>query len=120
MKRPKNLNLKNATKLELMSYGRRIAYLKRCISVIGLLKQYESDTSVRCRVFEKHIEPIMCISYQTFNSMLNEINPEKQLIEIDEKIKLLKKPSVEKVDKTHSIPQHVQIIDRVVPVDGGW
>jgi len=82
------------TKLELMSYGRRKTYLNRCICVVKLLDEYETDTSVRCRVFEKYIKPIMNISYVTLNNMLNEPNPQKQILEIDEKIKSMKKPPI--------------------------
>jgi hypothetical protein len=88
--------------------------------VIKLIEEYESETSIRCRVFEKYIQPIMCCSYVTFNNMLNEPNPQKQIVEIEKKINLLKNPPIQKVDETHSMPQRVQIVERVVPADGGW
>jgi len=65
-----------------MKRGRRIAYLKRCIVAHELLERHETDTSVRCRVFEKHIQSVLNCSYQTFNNMLNVRSPKKQLAEI--------------------------------------
>lgn len=73
-----------------MKLGRRAAYLRKCILVIDLLDKHEDDTSVRCRVFNKYIKPVALISYTTFNNMLNEPNPRKQLEEIELQIKNLK------------------------------
>lgn len=66
-----------------MQLGRRAAYLRKCILVQELLLQYENETSVRKRVFELHIRPVVFCSYQQFNNMLNECNPEKELHEIE-------------------------------------
>ncbi len=77
-------------KLKKMELGRRAAYLKRCIVVIDLLEEHESDTSIRKRVFEKHIQPVARCSYATFNNMLNEPNPRKQLASIEQDILKLK------------------------------
>lgn len=65
-----------------MRLGRRAAYLRRCIEVIELLTRHENATTVRCRVFEQHIRPVIRCSYTTFNNMLNEPNPQRQLDEI--------------------------------------
>jgi hypothetical protein len=72
-----------------MKLGRRAAYLKRCIRVIELLAQYENNATIRYRIFEKHIQPEMGCSYATFNNMLNEPNPHKQLEEIENQIQSL-------------------------------
>ncbi len=72
-----------------MQLGRRAAYLKRCIAVLELLEAYETDTSIRKRVFQKHIKPVIGGSYTTFNNMLNEHNPYKQLEDIEQKMKKL-------------------------------
>lgn len=109
MARKKKITPETKLKLELMSYGRRICYLKRCISMLKLIEKYENDTSVRIRVFEKHIQPIMGCSYVTFNNMLNEPNPEKQITEITNKIELLKNPPITK-----------PIVEKVLVYDGGW
>lgn len=69
-----------------MKLGRRAAYLRRCIRCIELLEEYETDTSVRIRIFEKYIQPAMQCSYQTFNNMLNESNPRKQLEAIEKEL----------------------------------
>ena len=76
------------TKLEKMALGRRAAYLRRCVRVAELISVYENECTVRKRVFEKHIQPEMRCSYATFNNMLNESNPAKELAEIEEKLKL--------------------------------
>lgn len=76
-------------KLRKMQLGRRAAYLRRCIRVNELLMQHETDMSVRRRVFEKHIRPELRCSYATFNNMLNESNPQKQLEEIEKELKTL-------------------------------
>lgn len=72
-----------------MQLGRRAAYLKRCITVLQLLEQHETDTSIRKRVWKKHIQPVIGGSYTTFNNMLNEPNPYKQLDEIKEEMNSL-------------------------------
>ena len=73
--------------IQKMQLGRRSAYLKKCVIVLDLLEQYETDTSIRKRIFEKHIQPVVGCSYATFNNMLNEPNPRKQLAEIELKLK---------------------------------
>lgn len=74
-------------RLEKMSLGRRAAYLRRCIQVIELVEKHENDATIRCRIFDKHIKPVMHCSYVTFNNMLNEPNPRMQLEAIHLKIK---------------------------------
>jgi hypothetical protein len=73
-------------RLEKMALGRRAAYLRRCIQVIELVEKHETPLTVRCRVFEAHIKPVMNCSYVTFNNMLNEKNPRKELESIENKI----------------------------------
>lgn len=73
-------------KLEKMRLGRKKNYLKKCIIVIDLLAQHENTTTIRKRVFEEHIKPIIFCSYVQFNNMLNEPNPHKQIEEIEAKI----------------------------------
>lgn len=75
------------TRFEKMALGRRAAYLRRCVRVAELVEQYETDCTIRRRVFEKHIQPEMHISYTTFNNMLNEPNPRRELAEIELKLK---------------------------------
>jgi hypothetical protein len=67
-----------------MKQGRRIAYLKRCIKAQELVEQYEGGASVRLRVFEKCIKPVLNCSYQSFNKMLGVSNPKKQIEQIKE------------------------------------
>jgi hypothetical protein len=74
-------------RLEKMALGRRAAYLRRCIQVIELLEKHETPETVRCRIFEKYIKPVMNCSYVTFNNMLNEQNPRKELESIENKMK---------------------------------
>ena len=74
------------TRLERMRLGRRAAYLRRCILCAELLDKYENQTSVRKRVFDIHIRPILRCSYTTFNNMLNELDPHKQLESIENKL----------------------------------
>lgn len=71
-------------KIEKMKLGRRRAYLRKCILAQELMSTYENQTSVRSRVFEEYIEPVLLCSYQQYNNMLNEINPQKELQEIEE------------------------------------
>lgn len=59
-------------KFEKMRLGRRKAYLEKCIKVVELLAQHENETTVRKRIFEQHIKPIVFCSYVQFNNMLNE------------------------------------------------
>ena len=68
-----------STLIRKMQIGRRIAYLNRCLEAVALLGKFENDTSIRRRVFDKHIQPVIRCSYTTFNNMLNEPNPQKQL-----------------------------------------
>jgi len=82
------MNNRHKLKLKL---GRRAAYLRKCIRVNDLLNQYESSTSIRVRVFMEYIKPVVPVSYTTFNNMLNESNPVKQLESIEEEIKKLSK-----------------------------
>jgi len=72
-----------------MQLGRRTEYLKRCIRVNELLSEHESATSVRKRVFALYIKPQVHCSYTTFNNMLNEPNPQRQLDAIHEQLKEL-------------------------------
>lgn len=73
-------------KLKRMALGRRAAYLRRCIQVAELLTLYETDCSVRKRIFYKHIKPVMRCSYTAFNNMLNVPNPAKELDEIESQL----------------------------------
>lgn len=75
------------TQLEKMRLGRRAAYLRRCVRVAELIEQHETDCTIRRRVFEKYIQPEMKCSYTTFNNMINEANPAKELAEIELKLK---------------------------------
>lgn len=67
-------------KSEAMKTGRKLAYLRKCQLAQELLLQYETETSVRKRVFENHIKQVLnnC-SYVAFNNMLNVVNPKKQI-----------------------------------------
>lgn len=67
-------------KSEAMQIGRKLAYLRKCQTAQELLLQYETDKSIRKRVFEDHIKPVLnnC-SYATFNNMLNVVNPKEQI-----------------------------------------
>lgn len=69
-----------------LQLGRRMAYLKRCVIIIDLLKKHENDTSVRKLIFEKHIKPVVGMSYASFNRMLNERNPSLQIQKIKEEL----------------------------------
>lgn len=66
-------------KSEAMARGRRLAYLRRCLTAQELLQEHEAETSVRKRVFEQNIRPILKCSYATFNNMLNVVNPKKEI-----------------------------------------
>lgn len=76
-------------KLSKMALGRRKAYLRRCIQVQELLEKHETRYTVRKRIFEDFIQPVMNCSYVTFNNMLNEKNPELELQIIEQKMKEL-------------------------------
>ena len=78
-----------------MKLGKRAAYLKKCIVTQELVALYETSCTVRKRIFEEHIKPVIRVSYTAFNEMLNEVNPQKQLDEINEKIKHLNTPKNE-------------------------
>lgn len=65
-----------------MQKGRRLAYLKKCIVAQQLMMKYEDNTSVRYRIFEDHIQPVLMCSYQQYNNMLNEPNPQRQIDEL--------------------------------------
>lgn len=69
-----------------MALGRRAAYLRKCIQVQELLEQHETPYTVRCRIFKDYIKPVMNCSYQTFNNMMNEANPRKELESIELKM----------------------------------
>jgi len=70
-------------KMERMRLGRRAAYLRKCILVQQLLTKHENDMTIRKRVFEQHIQPVVFCSYTQFNNMLNEFNPSNELKEIE-------------------------------------
>jgi hypothetical protein len=76
----------NIEKIRKMKLGRRAAYLRRCLKAQELLSQFDAATSVRRRIFDIHIQPELGCSYATFNNMLNEPNPKKQLQEIEIKL----------------------------------
>lgn len=80
--------MKESHKLKLQ-LGRKIRYLERCIKVQELLSIYENETTVRVRVFNKHIKTVVDVSYAQFNNMINERNPARQLEEIEEQLKQL-------------------------------
>jgi hypothetical protein len=46
------LDSKTNYKLKKMKLGRRASYLRRCIRVTELLSLHETNTSIRCRIFE--------------------------------------------------------------------
>jgi len=73
-------------KFEKMRLGRRAAYLRKCVIAQNLLITYEDNTSVRRRVFDEYIKPVVLCSYQQFNNMLNEYNPQKELQDIEAKL----------------------------------
>ena len=82
------MNIENLNKMKL---GRRMSYLRRCIKAQELLLRFETSTSVRRRIFDTHIQPELDCSYTTFNNMLNEPNPIRQLEEIKNNFNILKK-----------------------------
>lgn len=76
----------NHKHLQRLRLGRRKAYLERCIKVLELLEQHEDECSVRKRIWGKYIQPVVGGSYATFNNMLNEPNPHKQLQELEKQL----------------------------------
>lgn len=80
----------NNNQLKLMKLGRRKKYLQDCILVSDLIDKHENEFTIRKRVFEKNIQPIVSRSYVTFNRMLNEVNPQKQIEEIERQILITK------------------------------
>jgi hypothetical protein len=78
----------NIEQINRMKLGRKAAYLRRCLKAQELLSQFETATSVRRRIFDIHIQPELDCSYSTFNNMLNEPNPKKQLEEIEKQINI--------------------------------
>lgn len=74
------------SRLEKMALGRRKKYLQRCIQAQELLELHETSCTVRVRIFEKFIEPVMHCSYATFNNMLNESNPRLELESVIKKM----------------------------------
>lgn len=85
-----------------MDLGRRKAYLKRCLKVLDILAEHETDTTIRKRVYEKHIAKTMNISYTHFNNILNEPNPQKQLDEINREIATLAATPIQEPRKSKS------------------
>lgn len=77
------------SRLKKMQLGRRAAYLRKCILVQQLLVRYETETSIRKRVFDLHIKPVVLCSYVQFNNMLNECNPGIELREIEAELNQL-------------------------------
>lgn len=76
-------------RIEKMKLGRRRAYLRKCLLAQSLSMEFENQTTIRRRVFTEHIKPMLLCSYQQYNNMLNEINPQRELESIEEKIKNL-------------------------------
>jgi hypothetical protein len=76
----------DAERIIRMKLGRRAAYLRRCLKAQELQSRFETMTSIRRRVFDIHIQSELGCSYATFNNMLNEPNPRKQLEEIEIKL----------------------------------
>lgn len=65
-----------------MKKGRRLAYLRKCVLAQDMMMKHEDNTSVRHRVFEEHIQPVLLCSYTQYNNMLNEPNPQRQIEEL--------------------------------------
>lgn len=72
-----------------MDLGKKKAYLERCLEVLKVLAEHETDMTIRKRVYQKHIATKMKISYVQFNNILNEPNPQKQLDDINREITAL-------------------------------
>jgi hypothetical protein len=77
-----NYITKNMDKIKALRRGRRLAYLRKCLIVHKLIEKHENETTVRKQVFDKHIQPVIMCSYSSFNKMLNEPNPQKQINEL--------------------------------------
>jgi hypothetical protein len=77
----------NLTKFDKMRLGRRASYLRKCILAAELIDKYETNCTVRVRIFNEYIQPVLRVCYSTFNRMLGEKNPQKQLDEINDKLK---------------------------------
>lgn len=69
-----------------LKLGRKVAYLRRCIIVAELLNKHENATTIRLRVFNEHVKPVIGCSYAQFNNMLNEPNPQRQIEQIEEQL----------------------------------
>jgi len=67
------------TRIDKMKIGRRISYLKKCMLIQELLSKHETRETTRKEVFEKFIIPILGVSYTSFNNMVNQLTPEKQI-----------------------------------------
>ncbi len=72
-----------------LKLGRRASYLRKCIRVHKLLQEYDRPECVRIQIFNKYIRPQEPMSYVTFNNILNESNPVKQLEQIEEELSTL-------------------------------
>lgn len=70
-------------RIKQLKLGRRAAYLRKCVMVQNLCAQHENETTIRKRVFELHIKPVILCSYAQFNNMLNERNPAVELKDIE-------------------------------------
>ncbi|MFV0505904.1 MAG: hypothetical protein ACK5L5_04225 [Bacteroidales bacterium] len=55
----------------------------------NLLAKHDDGTSIRRRIFDKYIAPIVAVSYAQFSNMLNERNPRKQLEEVEREMREL-------------------------------
>lgn len=86
--------LAELTKFERMKLGRRASYLRNCILAAELIDKYENNCTVRKRIFEQHIFPELRVSYATFNRMINEINPKRQLEEITNTLDVCRNTSI--------------------------
>lgn len=73
-------------RIEKMRLGRRRAYLRKCLLAQSLAMEFENQTTIRSRVFMEHIKPVLLCSYQQYNNMLNEINPQRELEELEDKL----------------------------------
>lgn len=77
-------------RMELMRIGRRKNYLAKCVKVAELLEEHETESTIRKRIFEQFVRPVIFCSYVQFNNMLNEPNPSKQLEELEKEIETIK------------------------------
>lgn len=76
----------NETQKKKLVLCRKAAYLRKCLKAQQLIATYETDTSVRRRVFDKYIQSELMCSYNSFHRMLREINPARQLADIEKEI----------------------------------